>query len=67
MVSYVNAENIGQKVGVKASTIKKWARGGIIPCLRLTGRVLRFDPEAVEQALAQRAAKFQPQLERTPA
>ncbi len=59
MTSYVNAESIGQKVGVKASTIKKWARGGLIPCLKLTGRVLRFDPEAVEQALAKRAAQYE--------
>lgn len=56
MTVYATAEQIGGKVGVTASTIKRWAREGLIPSLRPTGRVLRFDPDKVEQALRDRSA-----------
>ncbi len=57
MTTYATAHEIGQKLGVKASTVKRWARDGLIPSLRLTGRVLRFDPKAVERALHLRARR----------
>lgn len=55
MTAFVTAEEIGMSIGVKAATVKRWARDGLIPSLRLTGRVLRFDPAAVERTLRERA------------
>jgi len=42
---------------VKPETILKWARTGRIPFLRFSGKVVRFDVVAVQQALADLAAK----------
>ncbi len=55
MTTYVDAGAIAKLIGVKQTTVRRWAREGRIPYLRPTGRVLRFDPDAVEQALAERA------------
>ncbi len=59
MINYVTASDIGRQFNLKATTIKRWARRGLIPSIRLTGRVLRFDPAAVEQALRERGARQQ--------
>lgn len=62
MTTYMTADDIGKRLAVKGTTIRKWARQGLIPSVRLTGRVLRFDPDAVDEALRERAigAKGEP-------
>lgn len=60
MTALVTAEDIGDRVRVKATTVKRWAREGRIPSLRLTGRVLRFDPVAVEEALRNTTNRIRP-------
>jgi excisionase family DNA binding protein len=60
MTAYVDAGVIAKLMGVKQTTVRRWAREGRIPFLRPTGRVLRFDPDAVERALRERAVRSTP-------
>ncbi len=53
----VTATDIADRFGVTVGTINRWVREGAIPYLRPSRRVVRFDLEAVERALAQRAAE----------
>ena len=55
MKTLMSATDVAAHVGIKPSTVKRWARQGRIPSMRLTDRVVRFDPEAVEKALAKRS------------
>ena len=57
MSSLVTAEQMGERLSLAAGTIKRWASEGIIPCLKLSGKIVRFDPEEVEKALKQKAMK----------
>ena len=47
----LTAEELGQRLRVQPSTIKRWSQEGMIPALRLTGKVIRFDFAEVVQAL----------------
>jgi excisionase family DNA binding protein len=51
----LTAEELAQRLRLRPSTIKRWAQGGLIPSIRLSGRVVRFDPGDVECALRKRA------------
>ena len=55
MDTLITAEQMGERLSLAASTIKRWASDGTIPCLKLSGKIVRFDPEEVEKALRQRA------------
>lgn len=55
MGALVTAEEMGEKLSLTAGTIKRWAIEGIIPYYKLSGRVIRFDPEEVDKALRQEA------------
>ena len=55
MGTLITAEQMGERLSLAAGTIKRWANEGIIPCLKLSGKVVRFDPEEVEKALRQKA------------
>ena len=46
----VDAQTVADSLGLDASTIRKWARLGKIPCYYL-GRAVRFDPSEVEETL----------------
>jgi len=52
---YLSAGELGDILGVNLNTILVWARKGIIPCLRLSSRVIRFDMDEVEAALREKA------------
>lgn len=54
---YLSAGEVGDIIGVNLNTILVWARKGIIPCLRLSSRVIRFDMEEVEAALREKSEK----------
>jgi len=56
MIDLLTAEELAQRLRLRPSTIKRWAHAGIIPFIRLSGKVVRFDPEDVEGALRKRAA-----------
>lgn len=55
MGTLITAEQMGERLSLAAGTIKRWASEGIIPCLRLSGKVVRFDPVEVEEALRKKA------------
>lgn len=55
MGTLITAEQMGERLSLAAGTIKRWASEGIIPCLKLSGKIVRFDPEEVERALKQKA------------
>jgi predicted site-specific integrase-resolvase len=54
---YFNAQTLAPRFHVTAATLLRWARRGVIPCLRGSRRPVLFDAEAVEQALRARAAR----------
>jgi len=51
----LTAEEIAVKLHLRPSTIKRWMQQRKIPCIRLSGTVVRFDWDAVVKALQQRA------------
>lgn len=53
----VSAGDLALKYRTSIVTIHSWRKRGVIPTKISEGRVVRFDPEAVEQALEERAAK----------
>jgi len=56
-ISFVTAGELSDLLSVKVGTVLAWARAGIIPSLRFSRRVIRFDPAEVSQALRERAAQ----------
>ena len=59
MAELLTTEDLAKRLTLRPSTIRRWARAGIIPYLRFSGKVVRFDVEAVESALRKVAAKEQ--------
>ena len=57
MNGFLTAEQLAHDLSLRPATIKRWAQEGIIPCLRLSPKVVRFDPTEVEEALRERAVK----------
>lgn len=53
----ITADAIALRFGVTVRTVNRWVRDGAIPYLRPSRRVVRFDLELVERALAKRAAE----------
>ena len=45
------AREVAELVGVSTWTVYGWARRGLIPAIRVTDRILRFDADAVIAAL----------------
>jgi len=53
---FLSACELADRLGVKADTVRAWARRGWIPCMRASRRPLMFDPNEVESTLRSRAA-----------
>ena len=51
----VTAEELAKQLSLSPGTVRRWAQAGIIPRLRLSGKVIRFDPAEVEAALRRNA------------
>jgi excisionase family DNA binding protein len=47
------AKEVAARYGVAPRTVLKWAKNGTIPVAIRIGSVLRFDPDAVADALAE--------------
>ena len=47
----VTAEQLGAALALKATTIRKWARQGKLPCVRLAPLVMRFRVAEVWKAI----------------
>lgn len=43
---------LAERFGLQEETIRRWARNGRIPFVRLGERTLRFDPDAVAAMVA---------------
>jgi predicted site-specific integrase-resolvase len=50
-IQFVTAAEMAERLGVKASAVRRWARRGDIPKLVLPSGRFVFDPEAVIAAL----------------
>ena len=48
---FLTARQLAEVLQVSESTVRRLARDGRIPCVRLTPRLLRFNPRAVFRAL----------------
>jgi len=46
------AEELGKRMKVSPRTILKWAKQGKIPSMRPGPKIIRFNPQAVAQALS---------------
>jgi len=57
MSDLVTAEELGKRLNLTPDTIRRWARSKIIPSLKLSGKVVRFDIDEVEEALRKRGEK----------
>ncbi len=53
----LTAHELAERLRVSPETIRGWARHGLIPTLRLSPKVIRFDPQAVVAALTKRSKK----------
>ena len=51
MSELLTAEQVGEKLGLRPSTICALARSGKIPRVKLTGRIIRFDWNDVVAAM----------------
>ena len=48
---FLTARQLAEVLQVSESTVRRLARDGRIPCVRLTPRLLRFNPRAVFRVL----------------
>ncbi len=48
----VASDEVARHFGVTIGTVNRWVRDAVIPCIRPTRRIVRFDLEAVERAVA---------------
>jgi len=48
---FLTARQLAEVLQVSESTVRRLAREGRIPCVRITPRLLRFNPKAVYRAL----------------
>lgn len=55
----LTTRQLAEILGVKPNTILAWASRGVIPCIRLTRKVIRYDRDSVMRSLdsAQRRAR----------
>lgn len=51
MPDLLTATQVAQHFQVQPETIREWARSGLIPQIRINGKVRRFSLTDVEQAL----------------
>ncbi len=46
----INSRELARRLNVSVGTIRRWARDGVIPCVRPSRRVVRFDLADVQRA-----------------
>lgn len=47
----VDAQAVARRFAVSIGTVNRWVRSGVIPCLRPSRRVVRFNLSEVEASL----------------
>lgn len=53
----LSAKEVGEILGITAETVKRWARQGIIPSIRLNVRNVRFSSDAIQQWIVEQRDK----------
>lgn len=51
----MSAETLAPFLDVSVYQVLDWARDGVIPCIRISHKVIRFDKQAVIEALRMKA------------
>ena len=51
----LTANELANLLRLRPDTIRLWTREKIIPAIRITGKVIRYDPVEVERALRERS------------
>lgn len=51
MAELITANEMAERLRLRPTTVRRWARTGRIPAIRVSSKVIRFDPRAVERAL----------------
>jgi excisionase family DNA binding protein len=49
--SLVDAGTVAEAIGIRASTVRRWAKEGRIPAVRLSSRLIRFELDQVLAAM----------------
>lgn len=57
MGRFLTAAELAARLRLRPDTIRLWTREGIIPAIRVTGKVVRYDEDEVERALRDRSDK----------
>ena len=57
MSTFLTDAELADRLRLRPDTILLWTREGIIPAIHITGKVIRYDPEEVEQALRKRSTE----------
>ena len=52
---FLTAAELAGRLRVQTETIRRWTRDAIIPAIRVTRKVVRYDPVDVERALRERS------------
>jgi excisionase family DNA binding protein len=47
----ITTEEVAKRLGTNVDTIRRWVREGLIPAIRLGGRFIRMDWDAVMDAM----------------
>ncbi len=55
--AYLNYSQAAELLGVRTGTLYAWVSRRVIPFVRLSPRVVRFDREAIEKWLSERAVQ----------
>lgn len=59
MSEILTAKELADQLKVKPETVRRWARAGVFPFIKLSAKAIRFDNNAVRQALDGLAQKGQ--------
>lgn len=51
MDELVTANELATRLRVRPATIRLWTREGIVPAIRITGKIIRYDPAEVIETL----------------
>jgi len=62
---FLTAAELAERLRVQLETIRRWTRNAIVPSIRVTGKVVRYDPVEVERALRERSETRRASGERT--
>ncbi len=55
-LEFLTAEEMADRLRLRPDTVRSWARRGLIPSVRLSSKVVRFEPGAVIEAMTKRQA-----------